>query len=225
MVAKGSSTNRPSDYRQSSLSAVIIQLLKDYFLAIIGAAFVAIILRVYVVEAFRIPTDFMSPALLPGDLIFVNKLAYSPLLGNKAPERGDVVIFSFPNDPAKDYIKRVIALPGDTVALQANKVILNGKPISREGPGGVYDEELPDHKYSVLWNGTTKEAGHMTMVKVPQDSVFVLGDNRAKGQDSRSWGFLPTSGLKGRASIIWFSSGEPKSASHIRWSRLFKRVD
>src|SRR5262245_53795458 len=102
---KGGAGSRLVERYQASPLAVLSKLLKDYFFAIAGAAVVALLLRVYVVEAFRIPTDFMSPALLPGDHIFVNKLAYGKVFGG-APQRGDILVFSFTNDPTKDYIKR-----------------------------------------------------------------------------------------------------------------------
>ncbi|MBI3558102.1 MAG: signal peptidase I, partial [Deltaproteobacteria bacterium] len=105
-----------ADRYQISPVTALYTLLKDYFLAIAGAAVFALLLRVYIVEAFRIPTDFMVPMLLPGDHILVNKLTYSGVFGmaSSKPARGDVVIFTFPNDPTKDYIKRVVAVAGDT---------------------------------------------------------------------------------------------------------------
>jgi signal peptidase I len=172
-------------------------LLSGYAIAIGTAAAVALLLRVFVLEAFRIPTDFMAPTLLPGDHIFVNKL-------NKSPKRGDVVIFSFPNDATKDYIKRVVAIEGDKVEIRDGVVYLNGK------------DELADKKYRVSWEGATEEARRMMPVTVPEGHIFVLGDNRAKGQDSRTWGFLPAKQVEGRATLVWFSKS---------WSRLMTWVN
>ncbi|MBI3542311.1 MAG: signal peptidase I, partial [Deltaproteobacteria bacterium] len=202
-------------------------LLKDYFFAIVGAAVVALLLRVYVVEAFRIPTDFMAPMLLPGDHIFVNKLAYGGIFSGttRAPARGDVVIFSFPNFPQKDYIKRVVALEGDTVEIRDSRVVVGGKPISREMERDVYEEELAGHRFYVQWKTAAPESRNMPKVTVPPGNVFVLGDNRAKGQDSRGYGFLPLSSIKGRAALIWFSTGATSEALGVRWSRLMTRVN
>jgi signal peptidase I len=181
-------------------------VLGGYALAIGGAATVALLLRVFVVEAFRIPTDFMTPTLLPGDHIFVNKLAYGRRFWSTSsqPKRGDVVIFSFPNDAAKDYIKRVVAIEGDKVEIRDGVVYLNGK------------KELESAKYHVRWEGATQDARNMMPVTVPSGHVFVLGDNRAKGQDSRTWGFLPAAQIKGRAALVWFSPN---------WSRLMTWVN
>ena len=198
-------------------------LLKNYFVAIFGAAAIALLLRVYVVEAFRIPTDLMAPMLLPGDHIFVNKLAYNGPFGfsTQTPHRTDVVVFAFPNEPDKDYIKRSIGLPGDTVEIKSEEIFLNGKNISRHIKDDLYEEEIDGHKYQVRWDGTPQEERSMVKVTVPKDELFLLGDNRARGQDSRVWGFLPISDLQGKASMVWFSSDQ----GQVRWSRLFKKVE
>lgn len=202
---------------------MLSKLLKDYFFAIAGAALFAILLRVFVIEAFRIPTDFMAPVLVPGDLIFVNKL-------DRVPHRGDVVVFSFPNDPTKDYIKRVIGIEGDSVEIRGGQVYLNGKPVSKPVDArspDVFEEELDGHRYSVGWSGAARESRELIPVKVPPGQIFVLGDNRAKGQDSRGWGFLQSAAIKGKASLIWFSRGllpDGKTLG-VRWPRVMKRVD
>ncbi len=218
-----------ADRYQVSPVTALYTLLKDYFLAIVGAAVFALLLRVYIVEAFRIPTDFMVPMLLPGDHILVSKLAYGGVFGiaPSKPARGDVVVFTFPSDLTKDYIKRVLATAGDTVEIKNNVVSLNGKPISHGMEADVYEEVLDGKHYYVQWKGAAGEARTMSQVKVPEGQVFVLGDNRAKGQDSRSFGFLPLSDIKGRASRIFFSVGASTehSAINVRWSRLFTKVN
>lgn len=207
----------------SSPLSTIQALLKNYFFAIIGAAVVALLLRVFVMEAFRIPTDLMAPMLLPGDHIFVNKLAYKEILGlgDSAPARGDVVVFSMPNDPTKDYIKRVVALAGDKIEIRDSQVVVNGQVVSRDLGSDVFEESADGKTYQVQWTGAPPETRKMFEVTVPEGHVFVLGDHRAKGQDSRAWGFLPASALEGRASLIWFSMGKPDG---VRWSRIFTRV-
>lgn len=200
-------------------------LLKNYFVAIIGAAIVAFLLRVYVMEAFRIPTDLMAPTLLSGDHIFVNKLAYTAFLGGQTPERGDVVVFSMPSDPTKDYIKRVIGLAGDRVEIRDGKILLNGETISHLIDADTNEERLGERKFTVQWTSAAPESRNMLEVTVPPDNVFVLGDHRAKGQDSRTWGFLPSSALKGRATFVWFSMGTGKGLEEgVRWSRIFTKV-
>jgi signal peptidase I len=213
---------RQREARRKAAAGAVAKLVKDYFLAIGGAALVAIGLRVFVVEAFRIPGDFMAPTLLPGDHIFVNKVAYGPLAGGTKPVRGDVIVFTLPNDPTKDYIKRVIGVAGDTVEIRNGEVVLNGRVMDRalDSPG-LFEESLGERRVRVLWQGVPAESRHMTRVTVPPDQLFVLGDNRAKGQDSRSYGFLPVSGVKGRASWIWLSL----KAGGVRWSRMFTRVE
>jgi signal peptidase I len=212
----------------------LYSLLKGYFFAIVGAATVAFMLRVYVLEAFRIPTDFMSPALVSGDHIFVYKLAYKTKLKflSPKPERGDVVVLSFPNDPTKDFIKRIIAIPGDIVEIRNGAVIINGNSIGTaiERPGvaqgDVFVEHAGDHRYEALWNNSSADARKMIPITVPDKHVFVLGDNRAKGQDSRTWGFIPIDYLQGKAFLIWFSANfeEEKSSPGIRWDRVFKGI-
>lgn len=231
-MAESKTDERPQETPtrgQAPSTGAVSKLLKDYFLAIVVAAVVALLLRVYVVEAFRIPTDFMAPMLLPGDHIFVNKLAYSKSVGVAVPERGDIVVFSFPNDLTKDYIKRIVAIEGDTVELKNSELIVNGKKLSRPTSPDVHEETLGRHKYDALWRGAAPEARNMIKVTVPNGNVFVLGDNRAKGQDSRAYGFLPIANIQGRAALIWFSAGAASTSGGgllgIRWSRLMTRVN
>src|SRR5262249_2121624 len=114
---------------------------------------------------------------------------------------------------------------GDTVEIRDNKIILSGKTISREIAPEAYEEELDGRRYNVQWNGATPDSRKMPVVTVPPGNVFVLGDNRAKGQDRRGYGFLPLSSIKGRAAWIWFSTGATSEALGVRWSRLLTRVN
>ena len=193
---------------------ILSSLLRDYFFAIVGAAAVAFVLRIFVIEAYRIPTDFMSPTLFPGDHIFVKKI----FIGSLKP--GDVVILGFPNDPTKEYIKRVVAVEGDTVEIKDGEVWVNGKSISKPLGNELFEEQLGGSVYKVNWTGATAEQRKMVLATVPKDQFFALGDNRAKGQDSRSWGFLPNGDVKGKASFIWFS----KDKNGIHWERFFHAV-
>jgi signal peptidase I len=207
-----------------TFSEFLKKLLKNYVVAILISGFLAFFIRVFIVEAFKIPFDFMSPALLPGDHIFLNKTAYSSLFSkkNSVPSRSDVVVFNFISDPTKDYLKRVIGLPGDKVEIKDGHLILNGKDSTVLEPDGSYTDQLENQKIKVYWDGVPLEQRKMVEVLVPEGQIFVLGDNRAKGQDSRAWGFLPLSSLKGKATLIWFSI---ESGKKIRWSRIFKKVE
>lgn len=214
--------------KQTTLKGLRV-LLTDYVFAVAAAAVLALVLRVWVIEAFRIPTDLMAPTLLGGDHIFVNKQAYGDKFWSDGlePERGDVVVFSFPNNPAKDYIKRVIAVGGDRVELRDGVVFVNGRALSKGlEKGDLAEEEIDGRRYSVRWGAET-DGRNMMPVAVPKGQLFMLGDHRTEGQDSRSWGFLPATYVKGRATIIWFSSGRdaPEKGWAVRWQRLLKRVD
>lgn len=206
--------------RRLSPTAALVGVFKNYFLTIFITIIVALLVRVYAFEAFRIPTDYMAPTLLSGDHIFVHKLF-------KTVRRGDLVVFSFPNDPRKDYIKRVVGVAGDTIEIRQGRIVLNGSDISQmresfratadESEIQYFEEKLGDRKYTVQWMNS--ESQKMIEVKVPEGHVFVLGDNRFRGQDSRVWGFLPADFVKGKALFIWLSVGEK-----MRWNRFFKGV-
>ncbi|MBI2604954.1 MAG: signal peptidase I [Deltaproteobacteria bacterium] len=204
----------------------------SYVAAIVLAAAAAFLVRIHIVEAYRIPTDFMSPTLLSGDHIFVDKMAYRrwKLFGPSAlPARGDIVVFSFPSQPKKDFIKRVIAVPGDQVSIADGAVTVNGAKITSREPSPTGEDEVEEsiggHNYRVSWLKDSAQPRKMPPVQVPAGQVFVLGDNRSQGQDSRNWGFVPAKFMKGRASVIWFSSGKSAKGKGIRWQRIFRRVE
>ncbi|MGE4232586.1 MAG: signal peptidase I [Bacteriovoracia bacterium] len=210
-------------------SRILKKILKNYLFAIAVSAIIAICIRAFVFEAFRIPTDFMAPTIRPGDHVFTYKLAYH----SHSIERGDVIIFSFATDPAKEYIKRVIGVEGDHLEIKAGILYLNGKQVTQANPkkeeNGVeiFDEVLDKKSFKISWLQSNQSAENdssknMISVQVPKGHVFVLGDHRSKGQDSRNWGFLPVSMVKGKAILIWFSV-DPKTKS-IRWDRFFKRL-
>jgi signal peptidase I len=218
------------------------------------ALILALVIRAFLVQAFSIPSGSMEPTLLVGDYLLVNKLAYGirnpftnqVLIHTGTPQRGDVVVFIYPQDPTKDYIKRVIGLPGDQIKIVDKKLYINGKltqippPANNpEAPHAVYaDPEI-----------TQTERDNFGPVVVPPDAYFVMGDNRDKSYDSRFWGFVPMQAFKGRAFIIYFSwggDGQPQAtllpslarglkglidkhawdsqAFHVRWSRIGKII-
>ena len=185
-------------------------VLREYAEAIVIAVVLALFIRTFVVQAFKIPSGSMKPTLLVGDHILVSKFIYGikiPLTDKTiiklgTPKRGDVVVFKYPLDTRKDYIKRVIGLPGDRVELVNKKLFINGR---------VTDD--PHASYSVY--GNLRNFGPVT---VPANHLFVMGDNRDESSDSRVWGFVPLSYLKGKAFLIYWSWD--RTDFGVRWSRL-----
>ncbi len=209
----------------------------------------ALFLRAFVVEAFQIPSGSMIPTLQVGDRIFVNKFVYgvripftlSKILA-RPPHRTDIIVFNHPETPEIDLIKRVIAVAGDEVELRAGVVWVNGKPVARaQKPGDcryhdyleqdqrwvvrpceAYFDGLDNHTFTTLQD-PLHGLDSMQKRRVPERTVFVLGDNRDNSKDSRYWGFVPIEYIKGRAMFIWYSSGQPEGG--VRTQRLFQSVD
>ncbi|MBW1980437.1 MAG: signal peptidase I [Deltaproteobacteria bacterium] len=188
---------------------------REYFEAIVIAILLALFIRTFVVQAFKIPSGSMKPTLLVGDHILVNKFIYGvklpftdkTLIKVRLPERGDVIVFKYPRDPSKDYIKRVIGLPGDQVQLVNNKLYLNGKPVP--DPHAFYGNS----PYS--GSGLLRNFGP---VVVPAGHLFVMGDNRNESADSRVWGFVPMSYVRGKAFLIYWSWDHDHFG--VRWRRM-----
>jgi len=199
---------------------------REYIESLIIAAIIAFLVRGFIVQAFKIPSSSMEPTLLIGDHLLVNRLSYVvkiPFtdivlfrLGN--PERGDVIVFRYPADRSKDFIKRVVAREGDVVEIRDKVVFVNGK--EARNPHAHFAEE------SIIPAAFSKR-DNMAPLTVPKDSYFVMGDNRDRSLDSRFWGFVHQNDLVGRAFIIYFSwNGEANSAlSHVRWSRIGKLIN
>jgi len=180
----------------------------------------ALVIRTFVVQAFKIPSGSMLPTLQIGDHILVNKFVYY----FQTIQRGDVIVFKFPQDETRDFIKRVIGLPGDTVEIRGKQVTINGTPLDE--PYAVYGD-WPASRF-----GEREKFGPLV---VPPDRLFMMGDNRDHSMDSRVWGFLDVHKVKGKAFIVYFSvrsddipysSALPSIyyvASHpgmIRWTRF-----
>lgn len=211
-------------------------LWREWLESLIVIALLAIVIRSFVVAPFKIPSSSMVPTLEVGDYLFVLRYPYGfriPLtdiqLLSKPAKRGDVAVFVYPEDESKDYIKRIIGLPGDTIVYKDNNLYINGKemPLKAEGQrayflgdnsvdvSGLYEEQLFDVNHQVLRKDFSLRDGQW---KVPPGHYFVLGDNRNNSRDSRFWGFVPQSYLVGRAAIIWWSWDHAKG--EIRWDRL-----
>ncbi|MCI0749366.1 MAG: signal peptidase I [Nevskiales bacterium] len=199
------------------------------------------LLRSFLAEPFRIPSGSMIPTLLVGDFILVNKFAYGlrdpvfhkTLVPLGAPRRGDVAVFRFPLDPSKDFIKRIIGLPGDRVAYRSKQLQLNGEPIPLEADGvyaalgslrGVmyrFRENLGPVQHPVLVD-PARPADDFEF-EVPAGQYFVMGDNRDGSDDSRRWGTVPERNLVGRAFFIWMSWDGSRLRPH--WSRIGLHID
>jgi signal peptidase I len=203
---------------------------REYFESLVIAVILALFVRTWVFQAFKIPTGSMEQNLLIGDHLIVNKMIFAPtatgferaILPRRDIRRGDVIVFKYPVEPERDFVKRVIGLPGDRLELHRKKIFINGaaleepyvqflEPPSTDGPPRVDD--------------LREEYGPIT---VPAGQYFMMGDNRDNSQDSRFWGFMPASYVKGSALFIYFSFEEDASVtkllSGIRWERLLRRV-
>lgn len=193
--------------------------LREVVEALLVALVFAVFVRTWVVQAFKIPTGSMEENLLIGDHILVNKFIYGPtshpveriLLPIREPHRGDVVVFKYPLDPERDFIKRCVGLPGDEVAIRDKALLLNGERVDegaytfRRDPQ-VYPDSpfVPEHYRLRDQFGPTE---------VPPDHYFCLGDNRDRSHDSRYWGSVPEDYLKGRALLVYWSvAGGPEDA-------------
>ena len=199
------------------------------------AIFVALMLRCFVVEAFKIPSGSMIPSLAIGDQIFVNKFIYGlrvpftsiRLVDFAMPKRGDVVVFICPEPPNEDYIKRVVALPGDEIRVRGGVISINGKPVDRNPLGQsthwdrdsrseswypfssmAYQETMGDHTFNVLQETEMgRTAADYGPFVVPEGHVFAMGDNRDHSHDSRVWGPVPMQNILGRSMFVWWSWG------------------
>jgi signal peptidase I len=224
---------------------------REYFESIVIAVVLALFIRTFVVQAFKIPTGSMENNLLIGDHLLVNKFVYGPtaagveqtILPIRTIERRDVVVFKYPEEPDRDFIKRVIGLPGETIELRNKKVFVNGQPLDEpyvqflEPPT---DSEPGDADFTDF--DVRRRYGPVT---VPADHYFVMGDNRDNSQDSRYWGFLPRDYIKGKALMIYWSyeadredyqqsglgeqvGGVLSTITHFftktRWSRLLHQI-
>ncbi len=202
-------------------------LVREYGEAVIIAVLLALFIRAFVVQAFKIPSGSMKSTLLVGDHILVNKFIYGiripivnkELIHIKDPKRFDIVVFQYPVDPSKDFIKRVIGLPGETVQVKDKKVFVNDKLI--EEPFAVYSDPK-------ILPASVSPRDNFGPIVVPPNSLFVMGDNRDESYDSRFWKFVDINDLKGEAFIIYWSWNQDgdfsmaPSESYVRWNRIAK---
>jgi signal peptidase I len=182
---------------------------REYFESIVVAVILALFIRTFVVQAFKIPTGSMEENLLIGDHLLVNKFAFGPTTSavEKAVlpigdiKRGDVLVFKFPVEPERDFIKRVIGLPGETVEVKERKIYINGAPVDDPHAHYLLPASSADN-HEVTSYDVRERYGPVT---VPANHYFMMGDNRDNSQDSRYWGFLPRDLIKGKALVIYWS--------------------
>lgn len=173
---------------------------REWIESIIIAFIMAMVIRTFVIQAFKIPTGSMRMTLLEGDIILVNKFIYGakvpffniPLPKMTSPQRGDVIVFIYPEDPKKDFIKRLVGLPGETVEIINGTIYINDKPLV---------SPLFSQRYYYNRGDFGREGQKLV---VPGNSFFVLGDNSASSQDSRYWGFVPYKNVLGKAMVIYW---------------------
>jgi signal peptidase I len=184
--------------------------IREYFESIVIAVILALFIRTFVVQAFKIPTGSMEENLLIGDHLLVNKFIFAPaasplertLLPVASIKRGDVIVFKYPEDPERDFIKRVIGLPGETVEVREKKVYINGQALDEPYAHYLLPVSTPSEFHEVTSFDVRERYGPVT---VPADQYFVMGDNRDNSQDSRYWGFLRRDYVKGKALVIYWS--------------------
>lgn len=205
-------------------------VIREYFESLVIAVILALFVRTWVFQAFKIPSGSMEPNLLIGDHLIVNKMAFAPTIGSlerallpsRHIRRGDIIVFKSPEEPDRDLIKRVVGLPGDRLELRRKRIFINGEALDESY---VKFLEPPLADGPARTGDVREEYGPVT---VPENQFFMMGDNRDNSQDSRYWGFLPASYVKGRALFIYFSTDPGGSIagaiSGIRWARLLGTV-
>lgn len=196
--------------------------LRENIEAVIIAVILALFIRQFIVQAFKIPSGSMKNTLLIGDHILVNKFSYgvklpvvnSTIIPVSQPNRGDIVVFKFPEDPKKDFIKRVVGVAGDSLEIRNKEVFVNGQRQSSD-----FAIFLDPH----VFPPQLQARDNMGPVTVPEHSIFVMGDNRDQSYDSRFWGFVDIDDVKGKAFMIYWSWNKENNDSfldYVRWNRL-----
>jgi signal peptidase I len=212
---------------------------REYAEAIIVAMLLAFAIRVFVVQAFKIPSGSMIPTLLVGDHILVSKLSYGlqwpedckfmmtfppvtcytskPLVRFGDPQRGDIIVFRYPEDEDKDFIKRVVGMPGDVIEIRKKMVYVNGATLD--------DRAFTQRVDPGIIEGTITPRDNFGPVTVPEGSYFVMGDNRDQSLDSRFWGYVSENKVRGRAfRIYWSWSGQGDWTHWVRWERIGRAI-
>jgi len=219
-------------------------VLVDYARSFFPVILLVLVLRSFLYEPFRIPSDSMMPTLIQGDFIFVNKWGYGlrlPVLNWKVvevgdPQRGDVIVFRKPSDPSVVFIKRLVGLPGDVVRVSGTQVLVNGRPMEAAAGDFYRGPKEEQYPYTVVAREQLGETLHEVMYdpsrpstqgewQVPEGHYFMMGDNRNNSRDSRfpEVGFVPADNLIGKAVAIWLSFN-PSHGSLLLWERMGTRI-
>ena len=214
-------------------------VLREYAEAIVVAVLLAFAIRVFVVQAFKIPSGSMIPTLLIGDHILVSKLSYGwqwpgdckfrmsfppvtcyiskTVVVFGLPQRGDIIVFRYPEDEDKDFIKRIVGLSGDTIEIRNKVVSVNGVPLDERGYTQRVDPGIID--------GSINPRDNFGPVTVPEGTYFVMGDNRDQSLDSRFWGYVSADKIRGKAfRVYWSWSGQGDWQQWVRWDRLGRAI-
>ena len=230
------------------IAARIARGLFEWAKSVSLALLLFLVLRAFLVEAFKIPSGSMEGTLLVGDFLLVNKLVYGaevPFTGKRLPairepKNGDVLVFQWPNDPTKNFVKRLVGVPGDTLAMEKGVLVRNGQRLDESYIRHLepnYDPTADDFEWQRFF--LTQEAraarryhpsrNNWGPLVVPEHHYFVLGDNRDNSLDSRYWGFVPDTLVRGSPLFVYYSYVPDSTQSldwlrHVRWKRLFSRI-
>ena len=210
---------------------------REYIESLLIAIFLALVVRTYVLTGYKVPTISMAPTLIPGDFIFVYKLPYGFKLpfvekkwGVSPPQVGDVVAFSFPDQPRVQYVKRVAGLEGDRIEIKKGQLYRNGEAL-------IFDFQKTQTQVEQFFGDSSAagEGEEFGPVVIPKEHAFLIGDNRLVSDDSRYWGTVPFERIEGKVVMTWFSFGDSyleKNSSEnksnagfkVRWDRMLKSV-
>lgn len=209
------------EVKKNTANIKVKSTVREYAEALAIAILLALFIRTFVIQAFKIPSGSMKPTLIIGDHLLVNKFSYGiriPLIDRfliqfNKPKRGDILVFKWPKDESKDFIKRVIGIEGDVIEIKNDILYINGEKVVTEYIAKYNDNDISEaDRYEEFLGGTKhyildqyvkyEDFGPVT---VPENTVFVMGDNRDNSQDSRYWGFVSLNKIKGKALIIYWS--------------------
>ncbi|MEP6689755.1 MAG: signal peptidase I [Gemmatimonadaceae bacterium] len=230
---------------QRSQGRLVLEWLKSFVIAVC----IFFLVRAFLVEAFKIPSGSMEKTLLVGDFLLVNKAVYGAevpftharLPAISKPGRGDVIVFDFPREPSKNFVKRLIGVPGDTLESREGSIYRNGRAlaepyVAHNDPNSDISNEDFHWQRDYLVRSAEASIGYHPSrnnwgpLVVPERSYFVLGDNRDNSFDSRYWGFVPDSLVKGRPLVVYYSYERDQThrftswLTHVRWGRIGERI-
>ncbi|MEK6775056.1 MAG: signal peptidase I [Bdellovibrionota bacterium] len=220
--------------------------LKSYFWTLSLAVIFAVVTRFVLITAYKVPTGSMQPTLQPGDFIFASKITYGILaLGSgwyvrwTQPQRNEVVVFTYPDQPDTKYVKRVIGMAGDEIKIENDELWINGKKVlyeeivdQSENPNPesfTIRNEIGPHGSRKVIQIKSSKAKRFGPLMIPEGQVFLLGDNRDASDDSRNWGTVPTENVIAKVQMVWLSLDWQKKWAQnrlpqVRWSRIFSRI-